>query len=193
MIANPQFQYMTPQEYLEWEKNQELRYEYIDGEVFAITGGTKPHNRIAGNLAIALDGFVKEKGCDIYIIDVKVELSPSGPYHYPDVVVTCDARDKESIDLVRYPCLIVEVLSPSTEAFDRGKKFTRYRQLSSLQEYVLIESDEIGVECFRRNAEGLWVLQGYNVVDIVTLESVGFSIPVENLYRQVNFEQQPVH
>jgi Uma2 family endonuclease len=192
MIANPQFLYMTPQEYLEWEKNQELRHEYIDGEVFAMTGGTKPHNRIAFNLATALDGFLEEKGCDVYIADVKVQLSPSGPYHYPDVVVTCDARDKESIDLVQYPSLIVEVLSPSTEAFDRGKKFTRYRQLSSLQEYVLIESDDIGVECFRRNAEGLWVLQGYSVGDIVSLESIGFSIPVEKLYRQVNFEQQQV-
>lgn len=189
MVANPQFQYMTPQEYLEWEKTQQLRYEYIDGEVFAMTGGTKPHNRIAGNLYTELDGFLEDKGCDVFISDVKVQVTPSGPYHYPDVVVTCDDRDKESIDMVQYPCLIVEVLSPSTEAFDRGKKFTRYRQSSTLKEYILIESDEISVECFRRNDEGLWVLHTYAEGDTLNLESVGISIPVDKLYRQVRFDR----
>jgi Uma2 family endonuclease len=188
MLANSQFQYMSPQEYLEWEKTQELRYEYIDGEVFAMTGGTKPHNRIAINLGTELDNYLAEKGCEFYISDVKVQISPSGPYHYPDVVVTCDQRDKESIDVVQYPCLIVEVLSPSTAAFDRGKKFTRYRQSSTLKEYVLIESDEIAVECFRRNDQGLWVLHTYSEGDTLNLESVGISILVEKLYRQVKFD-----
>ncbi|MEB3215307.1 MAG: Uma2 family endonuclease [Nostocales cyanobacterium 94392] len=188
MVANPQFQYMSPQEYLEWEKTQELRYEYIDGEVFAMTEGTKPHNRIAGNLYTDLDGFLAEKECEVYISDVKVQVTPSGPYHYPDVVVSCDQRDKESIDMVQYPCLIVEVLSLSTAAFDRGKKFTRYRQSSTLKEYVLIESDEIAVECFRRNEQGLWVLHTYEQGDSLILESVGMTIPIEKLYRQVRFD-----
>jgi Uma2 family endonuclease len=188
MVANPPFSYMSPQEYLEWEKTQELRHEYIDGEVFAMTGGTKPHNRIAINLGTELDNYLAEKGCEFYISDVKVQVSESGPYHYPDVVVTCDQRDKESIDLVQYPCLIVEVLSPSTAAFDRGKKFTRYRQSSTLKEYVLIESDEIAVECFRRNDKGLWVLHTYGQGDTLDLESVGISILVEKLYRQVRFD-----
>lgn len=188
MIANPQSSYMSPQEYLEWEKTQEIRHEYIDGEVFAMTGGTKPHNRIAFNFGTELDDYLAEKGCELYISDVKVQVSPSGPYHYPDVVVTCDPRDKESIDMVQYPCLIVEVLSPSTEAFDRGKNFTRYRQSSSLKEYVLIESEQIGVECFRRNEEGLWVLHTYGEEDNLILESVGMTIPVSKLYRQVKFE-----
>ena len=188
MVANPQFQYMSPQEYLEWEKTQELRYEYIDGEVFAMTGGTIPHNLIAGNLYIDLENFLTEKDCNVYISDVKVKVSEAGPYHYPDVVVTCDDRDKEAIDMIRHPCLIVEVLSPSTEAFDRGKKFTRYRQSTTLKEYVLIASDEIAVECFRRNDEGLWVLHTYGEGDILTLESVGISIPVEKLYRRVRFD-----
>ncbi|BAZ05735.1 Uma2 family endonuclease [Calothrix sp. NIES-3974] len=188
MIANPQSSYMSPQEYLEWEKTQEIRHEYIDGEVFAMTGGTKPHNRIAFNFGTELDDYLAEKGCELYISDVKVQVSPSGPYYYPDVVVTCDPRDKESIDMVQYPCLIVEVLSPSTEAFDRGKKFTRYRQSSSLQEYVLIESEQIGVECFRRNEEGLWVLHTYGEEDNLILESVGMTIPVSKLYRQVKLD-----
>ena len=144
MIANPQFQYMSPQEFLEWEKNQELRYEYIHGEVFAMTGGTKPHNRIAGNLYTAIDNFLAEndRDCEVFIADVKVQLSQSNSYHYPDVVVTCDERDKKSQNLIEHPCLIVEVLSPSTEAFDRGKKFTNYRQLNTLKEYVSKSSED---------------------------------------------------
>ena len=190
MIANPQFQYMSPQEFLEWEKNQELRYEYIDGEVFAMTGGTKPHNRIAGNLYTAIDNFLAEndRDCEVFIADVKVQLSQSNSYHYPDVVVTCDERDKKSQNLIEHPCLIVEVLSPSTEAFDRGKKFTNYRQLNTLKEYVLIQADEIGIECFRLNKEGLWVLHSYAEGDVLELESVGLTISVEKLYRRVSFD-----
>ncbi|AFY58315.1 hypothetical protein Riv7116_5954 [Rivularia sp. PCC 7116] len=187
MVANPQFQYMSPEKYLEWEKTQELRYEYIDGKVILRTGKTKSHNRIFLNLYIELDNFLAEKDCEIYVCHVKLKLT-SQSYHYPDVVVTCDDRDKESIDLVEYPCLIVEVLSPSTEAFDRGKKFTRYRQSTTLQEYVLIESDEISVECFRKNDEGLWVLHTYGEGDTLILESVGISIPVEKLYRRVRLD-----
>ncbi|PSO71109.1 MAG: hypothetical protein BRC37_14305 [Cyanobacteria bacterium QH_3_48_40] len=185
MIANPQLNWMSPQEYLEWEPTQEIRYEYIDGEIFAMTGGTKSHNRIALNLVTALDSYLLEKGCDIYIADVKVQVSLAASYHYPDVVVTCNSRDQDSSQFVQYPCLIVEVLSPSTEAYDRGGKFAQYRKLESLQEYVLIQSEKIGVECFRRNQQGLWVLYPYEQGDTITLESVGFSLPVETLYRQV--------
>ncbi|MFH7030051.1 MAG: Uma2 family endonuclease [Heteroscytonema crispum UTEX LB 1556] len=192
MVANPQFKPMTPQEYLEWEPTQEIRYEYIDGEVFAMTGGTKPHNRIAGNLYTALDSHLAEKGCEVYIADVKVQASTAGLYHYPDLVVTCDSRDRNSNQFVQYPCLIVEVLSPSTEAYDRGGKFTKYRRLTTLQEYVLIQSEQIGVECFRRNEQGFWVLYPYEAGEILTLESVGLSLPIEALYRQVRFDSEEV-
>lgn len=190
MVANLQLQRMSPQEYLEWELTQEIRYEYIDGEVFAMTGGTKPHNRIALNLATALDSHLAERGCEVYISDVKVQVSQAGPYHYPDIVVTCDSRDRESNLFVEHPCLIVEVLSPSTEANDRGGKFAQYRRLDTLQEYVLVQSEQIGVECFRRNEQGLWVLYPYEAEDTLTLESVGLSLPVAALYRQVRFDAQ---
>lgn len=188
MVANLQLQRMSPQEYLEWELTQEIRYEYIDGEVFAMTGGTKPHNRIALNLATALDSHLAERGCEVYISDVKVQVSQAGPYHYPDIVVTCDSRDRESNLFVEHPCLIVEVLSPSTEAYDRGGKFAQYRRLDTLQEYVLIQSEQIGVECFRRNEQGLWVLYPYEAEGTLTLESVGLSLPVTALYRQVKLD-----
>ncbi|MBW4512046.1 MAG: Uma2 family endonuclease [Scytonematopsis contorta HA4267-MV1] len=193
MVANPQYStydstYMTPEEYLSWEPTQDLRYEYVSGKVFAMTGGTKPHNRIALNLATALDSHLADKGCEVFIADVKLQLSSKGPYRYPDVMVTCDPRDKENNKFVEYPCLIVEVLSPSTEAKDRGSKFKKYRQLETLKEYVLIQPEQIGVECFRKNEQGLWVLYSYEAGETVNLESVGLSISVEALYRQVNFD-----
>ena len=188
MIASPQLQWMSPQEYLEWEPMQQLRHEYIEGEVFAMTGGTKPHNRIAGNLYTALDSHLAQSSCEVYISDVKVQVTTANSYCYPDVVVTCDLRDRESNSIVQHPCLIVEVLSPSTEAYDRGGKFARYRQLETLQEYVLIDSEQIGVDCFRRNEQGLWVLYPYRAEDTMTLESVGLSLPVTALYRQVKFD-----
>ncbi|WP_293019407.1 MULTISPECIES: Uma2 family endonuclease [unclassified Moorena] len=158
MIASPQRYRMTSQEYLEWERTQEIRYEYSDGEVFAMTGGSKPHNRIALNLASDLNTHLQDSSCEVYMVDVKVKISSVRSYHYPDVVVTCDSRDQESNQFIQYPCLIVEVLSPSTEAYDRGNKFAKYRKLKTLQEYVLIQSETIGVECFRRNQQGFWVL-----------------------------------
>lgn len=188
MIAQPNFNLISPQEYLEWEATQEVRYEYVYGKLYAMTGGTKPHNRIALNLFSALDSHLEEKGCEIYISDVKVQVSASGIYYYPDVVVTCDSRDRDSNKFVQYPCLIVEVLSPCTEMRDRGTKFARYRKLETLQEYLLIQSEEIGVECFRRNEQGLWVLYPSESGDTLALESVGFSLPLEALYRQVRFE-----
>ena len=189
MVANRQSQPMTSQEYLEWESTQQIRYEYINGEVFAMTAGTKPHNRIALNLATALDSHVAQRGCEIYIADVKVQVSPAQAYHYPDLVVTCDSRDSQSNQFVQYPCLIVEVLSPSTEAYDRGGKFAHYRRLETLQEYVLIQSEQVGVECFRRNEQGLWVLFPYEAGDTLILD-VGLSVPIAALYRQVRFDFQ---
>lgn len=180
---------MTSHEYLEWEPTQPIRYEYINREVFAMTGGTKPDNRIALNLATALDSDLAQRGCEIYIADVKVQISPTGSYHYPDLVVTCDSRDSQSNQFVQYPCLIVEVLSPSTEAYDRGGKFADYRRRETLQEYVLIQSQQIGVECFRRNEQGLWVLFPYEAGDSLILD-VGLSVPIAALYRQVRFDFQ---
>ena len=192
MIAQIKSYQMTPEAYLEWEPTQEDRYEYVDGDVYVMTGGTKPHNRLALNLVTALDGYLQAKGCELYMADVKVQASPTSAYHYPDLVVTCDRREQNSNQFVQYPCLIIEVLSPSTEAYDRGSKFARYRKLETLQEYVLIESTAIGVECFRRNAEGFWVLHPYEAGDTVTFESIGFSLAIDTLYRQVRFDETAI-
>jgi Uma2 family endonuclease len=187
MVALPDRLFMSVAEYLAWEPTQEDRYEYWDGEVVAMSGGTRNHNRISGNFFRLLDDALLDRACDVYIADVKVQLDPGQKYFYPDVVVTCDERDDDA-QFVQFPCLIIEVLSPSTEAIDRGAKFARYRQFPSLQEYVLVQADRSNVEVFRRNEKGQWVLSEYALENRLLLESIGVEIAIADLYRQVQFE-----
>jgi Uma2 family endonuclease len=127
MVALSDRLLMTAAEYLAWEPTQEGRHEYWDGEVFAMSGGTRNHNRISGNFFRLLDDALSDRNCDVYIADVKIQVEIGRKYFYPDVVVTCDDGDDDT-QYVRSPCLIIEVLSPSTEAIDRGAKFAKYRQ-----------------------------------------------------------------
>jgi Uma2 family endonuclease len=193
MIAQPKFQFMTPQEYLEWEEQQPIKYEYINGEVFAMTGGILPHNSIAVNLTSALKNHLRGKGCKVFMADAKVGVSQNGPFHYPDVMVSCDPQDQKARKVIYHPCLIVEVLSPGTEGFDRGKKFRHYRQIESLKEYVLIEADRMNVECYRINEKGKWELTAYSLDETntdeieVELTSVDFRCPMSLLYEDVVF------
>ena len=187
MFALPDSLYMSAAEYLEWEPTQEERHEYWDGEVVAMSGGTRNHNRISGNFFKLLDDALINRDCDVYIADVKVQVEPGRKYFYPDVVVTCDERDDDA-QIVQFPCLIIEVLSPSTEAIDRGAKFARYRQFRSLQEYVLVQVDRPKVEVFRRHNLNQWVLSEYDLEDTLLLESIDVEITISNLYRQVQFE-----
>jgi Uma2 family endonuclease len=196
MIAHPQPQLMTPQEYLEWEEQQPIKYEYMNGEVFAMTGGILPHNSIAVNLTSGLKNHLRGKGCKVFMADAKVGVSENGPFHYPDVMVSCDPRDQKARKVIYHPCLIVEVLSPGTEAFDRGKKFRNYRQIETLKEYVLIEADRMNVECYRINEKGKWELTAYslesttNDIELeVEFTSVDFCCPISLLYEDVVFPE----
>ncbi|MEC4818016.1 MAG: Uma2 family endonuclease [Scytonema sp. PMC 1069.18] len=180
---------MSAEEYLIWEPTQEERYEYWDGTLVAMSGGTRNHNRVCGNFFRLLDDALVDRVCEVYIVDVKVQVESKRKYFYPDVVVTCDERDRNP-QLVQFPCLIIEVLSPSTEAADRGKKFAKYRQSSTLQEYVLVQVTQPGVEVFRRNEQGKWVLSEYNMDEILPLESINVEIAIADLYRQVQFETE---
>lgn len=185
MIASPEAQYMSPQEYLEWEERQEIKYEYVNGEVFAMTGGTIPYNDIAVNLTTALKTHLRGSGCKVSMADAKVGVSEQGPFHYPDVMVTCDERSRQAIEFIQYPCLIAEVLSPSTEAYDRGGKFTHYRRIKTLKEYLLIDAQQISVECFRLNDKGIWELHPYTEGEQVHLTSVDFHCPISLFYEDV--------
>ena len=187
MIANPDYKYMSLQEYLAWEERQEFKYEYLNGEVYAMTGGTIPHNDIAVNLTTTLKSQLRGSGCRVNMADAKVCVSEEGPCYYPDVVVSCDERDRQATKFLQYPCLIVEVLSPGTEAYDRGGKFTQYRRIPTLKEYVLIDTEKVSVECFRLNDRGFWELHPYETGDEVELTSIDFRFPISLVYEDVQF------
>ncbi|KKD34465.1 Uma2 family endonuclease [Limnoraphis robusta] len=198
MIAHSQSQFMTAKEYLEWEEKQPIKYEYINGQVFAMTGGSLPHNSIALNLASALKSHLRGKGCKVFMADAKVGVSSNGPFHYPDIMVTCDSRDQTARQVIYYPCLIVEVLSPSTEGFDRGKKFRHYRQIETLKEYVLVDTEKMNIECYRLNEQNKWELTSYfpeelaiNQTELeIHLTSVNFNSPISLIYEDVVFPDE---
>ena len=187
MIAASQPQQMTVEAYLEWEPRQELRYEFVNGDIFAMTGGTLPHNDIAINLLTVLRPHVRRQGCRINIADAKVNITPS-IYRYPDVVVSCDERDRTAINAIQHPKIIVEVLSAGTEAFDRGDKFKEYRTLPSLEEYILISSTQVNVEIYRRGEGRLWLYTAYQAGDVIKLESIGFEFAIAILYEDIPLE-----
>jgi Uma2 family endonuclease len=191
MIANREhYQKMTAEEYLEWEAKQEFRHEYVDGEIVAMTGGSIPHNTIALNFYRALYPHLRQRGCQANVSDVKVQARTNSRYFYPDLVVTCDSDDLKSRDYVRNPKVIVEVLSPSTESYDRTKKLKYYRQIPSLQEYVLVDSEEIAVEVYRRGEGKMWLYYEYEAGEAIDLDSIGFECAIKLLYEGVSFEQQ---
>ena len=193
-----QTQSMTPEEYLAWEEEQPMKYEYLNGKVYGMTRQTLPHNDISLNLASALKSHLQGKNCKVQIADTKVSASINGAFFYPDVVVSCDPQDRESGNIIYYPCLIVEVLSASTEAFDRGKKFQHYRQIETLKEYVLIDSEKISIECYQLNEKNKWELTTYPLEEIadsqqefsVQLESINFELTTSLLYKNVVFSEK---
>jgi Uma2 family endonuclease len=189
MIAiSQQSEKMTIEEYLEWEPQQDLRYEYVNGEVFAMTGGTIPHNDIALNLYRALYPHLRSRGCRVNVSDVKVQVNSRSPYYYPDVIVSCDPQDLNARNFIQNPKLIVEVLSPGTSAKDRGEKFTYYLTIPTLQEYILIDSEKFSVERYCRGEGRMWLYYPYTAGDIITLSSIEVEFPIELLYEGVVFE-----
>jgi Uma2 family endonuclease len=175
MIATPSYNYLSPVEYLQGEETSPIKHEYRDGEVYAMAGASNTHVIITLNIASLLRNHLRGRGCQAYIADTKAHIESINTYYYPDVIVSCDQKDKAFNNFLRYPCLIIEVLSPTTEAFDRGDKFADYRNLESLEEYVLISQTRVNVEIFRRNSEGQWGFYSYGQGENVHLASVDFS------------------
>jgi Uma2 family endonuclease len=184
MIADLLLPRLTPKEYFDWEAQQELRYEYFDGEVFAMAGGTLPHADIALNIASILRSHLRGR-CKVRNSDARIGITEEGPFVYPDVSVTCNEQDRTAQRFSRYPCLIVEVICPSTEAYDRGGKFALYRRLDTLQEYVLVGSETKTVEVFRRNSQGAWTFFPYGEGDQIELASVELQVSIETIYEDV--------
>ncbi|MGC1246934.1 MAG: Uma2 family endonuclease [Spirulinaceae cyanobacterium] len=176
---------MTIEEYLLWEPQQDMRYEYINGEIFGMTGGTIPHNDIALNFYRFLYPYTRSQGCKVNVADVKVQVSSQSPYYYPDVVVSCSPEDVNARDFIQQPKLIAEVLSPGTSAKDRGEKLTNYLTIPGLQEYLLIDSVKISVERYSRGKGRMWLYYPYAAGDKITLTILELELTIEQLYEGV--------
>lgn len=173
------------EDYLAWEATQAERYEFVDGEVFAMAGAEDRHVTVTGNLYMALRQHLRGTPCRTFMADMKVQANAASSYFYPDVVVTCSAADADSRQIKREPLLIIEVLSPGTEAYDRGAKFQRYRQIPSLAEYALVDIECRRVDVFRKLPDGLWVLHPFDAEMPVVLASVDLIIHAETLYAEI--------
>ena len=187
---------LSPTEYLEWELTQEGRYEYEYGEVIEVTGGKLENNEIALNLIVLLRTHLRGKGCRILGGDAKLMTIPSNVYYFPDVVVSCDTRDRYASEFLQYPCFIAEVLSPGTESRDRGIKLHNYLKIDSLQEYMLVSSDSPYIDFYRRSDRTeIWEYLTINSFDLtvsnpdVQLSSIDINFPLSLIYENVDFEK----
>jgi Uma2 family endonuclease len=184
--------YLTPEEYLVRERLAEIKSEYYDGETFAMSGGSKEHSLIAGNVITELNLQLRERPCEVHTGDMRVQVAVEGPYTYPDATVVCgEAQFTDAeVDTLVNPTVIIEVLSPTTEDWDRGGKFERYQRIASLQGYVVIAQDRPRVEHFARQAEGEWLLTVTTEPDgVVSLPSIACTLALREVYRKVAFPE----
>ena len=174
---------LSPDEYLAFDAEAEEKYEYLDGEIHAMAGTTIKHNQIAGNLYMALRNHLAGKPCNTFFADIKVHAAAANAFYYPDIVVRCQAQPlTDEARMVDDPTLIVEVLSPSTEAIDRREKLAAYRRIPSLQEYVLVAQDERSVEIYRRDGDIGWHYLAFTDNDTVELASLSLNLPMAAIY-----------
>ena len=178
---------LTPEEYFAWEEKQLEKHEYIDGQVYAMSGGSVNHGRIAIRFTTLFDTHLENTSCITGNSDIKVNIAETTNYIYPDASVTCDDQDKTTPNYFTYPCLIVEVLSDSTEAYDRSGKFRLYRRNPVLQEYLLVKSTRVEMDLYRKNDAGEWLILNYQSGDTVELKSIDLSFPIEQVYRGLTF------
>jgi Uma2 family endonuclease len=180
---------LTPEQYLESERAAEFRSEYYCGQIYAIAGGSYQHAQIVGGMVREFGNALKKPACAVVPTDLRLCVSPEG-YTYPDVVVICgDPRFADNQqDTLLNPTLIVEVLSPSTEAYDRGFKFAQYRTVQSLEEYVLVAQAEPRVEVFRRQHDGHWLLsEAFGLESVCRFDSLDCSLALADIYDKVTF------
>ena len=175
--------------YLAWEELQPERHEFVDGEVYAMTGVRAAHNDININAFVFLRQALKGTPCKVFGIDLKLQVSPDGDHLYPDLMVTCDLRDLKSSDgpYISHPWLVAEVLSDSSAAYDRGRKFELYRTVDTLTHYLLIEQTRPYAELFFKNEQGLWVLQPLQADGFINIGRLGQPWPVASLFEGVDF------
>lgn len=190
MAAQPQ-QHVTPEQYLELERAAENRHEYFAGQMFAMAGASYAHTLILSNFSWHIRNSVHAKGCAVLVNDLRMRVSPSGLYTYPDIVVVCGEPKfvDDRKDTITNPVVIIEVLSPSTEAYDRGFKSGQYRTIESLEAYVLVSQSEARVEVFQRQTSGGWLLTEFlGIESTCALASIDSTVALRDIYDGVTFE-----
>jgi Uma2 family endonuclease len=193
MSIAPQRRY-TEAEYLAIERDLETKHEFYRGEIFAMSGASRQHNRITVNVSAILHEQLKNRNCEHYTNDMRVKVESTTLYTYPDVVITCHEPrflDKE-VDTLLNPQVIIEVLSDSTEKYDRGKKFELYRHISTLREYILVSQDHAHIDRFALNEQGQWVLNDATGLEAsIELTAIACRLPLAEVYAKVEFEPTP--
>jgi len=177
---------MTLEEFLAWEAGQPERWEFFDGEAFMMAGGSDVHNVVTGNMYMALRIGLQNTRCNVFMSDVRLRLAASDDLFYPDVFVTCSDADRDRRQVKEDPVLIAEVLSPSTEAHDRGDKFAAYRRFTGLETVLFLSQDRAHVECFTRGEDGRWILsEASGDTASLALPAFGFELALADLYRDL--------
>jgi Uma2 family endonuclease len=182
----------TPEEYLSIDRNSKCKNEYYNGEIFAMGGASESHNLIVTNLVRELSLQLKERPCKVYSSDMRVKVSPTGLYTYPDIVAVCGEAmfDDEQRDTLLNPTLIIEVLSKSTEAYDRGEKFEHYRKIESLTEYVLVSQEKHHIDHYIRQPDNQWLLsEASQKESIKNLSSINCRLTLVEVYDKVEIRQ----
>ncbi len=181
-MARDNYPTIDVKDYLILDKNsRNARYEYLDGELRMLAGGSPYHSAIIANLTIAIGRFLRDSSCWIYNSDVQLRLSETR-YVHPDVTVSCDEHDHEAEDAIQYPCLVIEVLSPSTEAIDKIKKLAYYQECPAIQDYIMVDSQSMRIEVYHRENDG-WKFHTYGPESVVKVESLNIQFPVNDIYR----------
>ncbi|KIA91601.1 hypothetical protein OC25_21145 [Pedobacter kyungheensis] len=180
----------TVEEYLEMEKPSQVKHEYYQGEIFAMSGAGLNHNKIFSNVFIELGSKLKSTPCRPYGSDMRMNIPENTLFTYPDISIYCNGLMHSDVDEETFisPTVIIEILSPSTKNYDRGKKFNLYKDIPSLKEYIMIDSESISVEAYHINEEKNWMLNEHKeICDTLTFVSMGFDVPLSEIYNYVNF------
>jgi len=193
MSALPKRKYISPEDYLTIERDALERHEYFDGEIFQMAGSSNEHNLITSNIIISLGSQLKKRNCRVYPPDMRVHIPKTGLFTYPDVLVVCGKPQflpDENLDTLTNPILIIEILSPSTEGYDRGAKFDNYRSLESLREYLLVSQDAKKVIRYTKQTDGSWILMDF-IGDKTEIELVSIEcrLTMDDIYDKVDLEQ----
>lgn len=183
--------YVTPEEYLAFERKAEYKNEYVNGEIFAMTGASRKHNLIVTNIVRTLSSQLQGKPCEVYPGEMRVKAPAARSYVYPDVVVVCGEPQLEDdyFDTLLNPTLVVEVLSKSTESYNRLAKSAYYRTIESLVEYLLVAQEEYRVEQYVKQADGRWLLSDVRSLEsVIDLKSIGCSLALRDLYDRISID-----